>query len=207
MKMSRGETKGKEVYLMSKSRITKIVICFALALALVGGSVAIYNVAFKGNGELTEQAASRDAGVPADGIVYIEPEMVSLAGALSGNADSQAAARAAFDIVNAKRLEAGLNALTWNSGLEQASAVRAVEASEFFSHTRPNGSDWWTVNSNLMYGENLAKGYATADSAVTAWMNSPTHKANIMDVEFVSGAIAIHVNANGQWYWAQEFGY
>ncbi len=192
---------------MSKSRITKIVICFALAVALIGGSVAVYNVAFKNDGVLTEQAATRDAGVPADGIVYIEPEMVSLAGALSGNADSQAAAKAAFDIVNAKRLEAGLNALTWNTGLEQASAVRAVEAAQSFSHTRPDGSDWWTVNSNLMYGENLAKGYASADSAVTAWLNSPTHKANIMDVEFVSGAIAIHINGNGQWYWAQEFGY
>ncbi len=192
---------------MSKSKITKIVICFALAVALIGGSFAVYNVAFKNDGVLTEQAATRDAGVPADGIVYIEPEMVSLAGALSGNADSQAAAKAAFDIVNAKRLEAGLNALTWNSGLEQASAVRAVEAAQSFSHTRPDGSDWWTVNSNLMYGENLAKGYASADSAVTAWLNSPTHKANIMDVEFVSGAIAIHINGNGQWYWAQEFGY
>lgn len=192
---------------MSKSKITKIVICFALAVALIGGSVAVYNVAFKGDGVLTEQAATRDAGVPADGIVYIEPEMVSLAGALSGNADSQAAAKAAFDIVNARRQEAGLNALTWNSGLEQASAVRAVEAAQSFSHTRPDGSDWWTVNSNLMYGENLAKGYASADAAVTAWLNSPTHKANIMDVEFVSGAISIHINGNGQWYWAQEFGY
>lgn len=190
---------------MSKTKMRKIVICFALALVLIGGGVTYYNVANEGT--LTEQAASRDAGVPADGIVYIEPEMVSLAGALSGTADSQAAAKAAFDIVNAKRQEAGLNALTWNSGLEQASAVRAVEASQSFSHTRPDGSDWWTVNSNLMYGENLAKGYASAQSAVDAWLASPTHKANIMDVEFVSGAIAIHVNGNGQWYWAQEFGY
>lgn len=191
---------------MSKSKSKKLLICLALILALAGGVVS-YNVAIKGDGVVTEEAAVRDAGVPADGIVYIEPEMVSLAGVLSGTAESQAAAKAAFDIVNAKRQEAGLGALTWNTGLEQASAVRAVEASQSFSHTRPDGSDWWTVNSNLMYGENLAKGYASADAAVTAWLNSPTHKANIMDVEFVSGAIAIHVNSNGQWFWAQEFGY
>ena len=191
---------------MSKSKITKILICLALVLALGGGIIG-YNTVLKGEGSLTEEAAARDAGVPANGIVYIEPEMVSLAGAISGTAESQAAAKAAFDIVNAKRQEAGLGALTWNSGLEQASAVRAVEASQSFSHTRPDGSDWWTVNSNLMYGENLAKGYASAQAAVDAWLASPTHKANIMDVEFVSGAIAIHVNGNGQWYWAQEFGY
>ncbi len=191
---------------MSKSKITKILICLALVLALGGGIIG-YNTVLKGDGSLTEEAAVRDDGVPSDGIVYIEPEMVSLAGAISGTTDSQAAAKAAFDIVNAKRQEAGLGALTWNSGLEQASAVRAVEASQSFSHTRPDGSDWWTVNSNLMYGENLAKGYASAQAAVDAWLASPTHKANIMDVEFVSGAIAIHVNSNGQWFWAQEFGY
>ncbi|GFI03188.1 CAP domain-containing protein [Lachnospiraceae bacterium 64-25] len=192
---------------MSKAKITKISICLALVLALVGGGIVYYNVAMKGDASVTNEAAARDESVPDDGVVYIEPEMVSLAGALSGNADSQAAAKAAFDLVNAKRQEAGLGALTWNSGLEQASAVRAVEASQSFSHTRPDGTDWWTVNSNLMYGENLAKGYATADEAVTAWMNSPTHKANIMDTEFTSGAIAIHIGSNGQWFWAQEFGF
>lgn len=192
---------------MSKAKITKLSICLVLVLALVGGGIVYYNVAGKKGGEVTDQAASRGENVPDDGVVYIEPELVSLAGALSGNANSQAAAKAAFDLVNAKRKEAGLGALIWDSGLEQASAVRAVEASQFFSHTRPDGSDWWTVNSNLMYGENLAKGYASADEAVTAWMNSPTHKANIMDTEFTSGAIAIHIGSNGQWFWAQEFGF
>lgn len=195
------------MYLMSKSKVTKIVLSIALALVLVGGSVAYFNTAADTKGSLTDQAAVRDAGVPADGIVYIEPEMVGLADALTGTSSSQAAAKAAFDIVNAKRQEAGLGTLTWDNGLEKASAVRAVEASQSFSHTRPDGSDWWTVNSNLMYGENLAMGYANADAAVAAWLNSPTHKANIMDVEFTSGAIAIHVNGNGEWYWAQEFGY
>lgn len=158
-------------------------------------------------GSLLESAASRDQGVPGDGIVYIEPEMVSLAASLSGNASSQEASKAAFEIANQQRAAAGLGSLTWNSGLEQACAVRAVEASQSFSHTRPDGSDWWTVNSNLMYGENLAKGYESAEAAVQAWMNSPTHKANILDAEFASGAIAIHIGSNGQWFWAQEFGY
>ena len=192
---------------MSKAKITKVGISFALVLALVLGCVIFNQGASKETGSITQEAAAREEGIPADGIVYIEPEMVSLANTLSGSADSQAAAKAAFDIVNAKRQEAGLSTLSWNSGLEQASAVRAVEASQSFSHTRPDGSDWWTVNSNLMYGENLAKGYATANSAVDAWIASPTHKANIMDSEFRSGAIAIHIAPDGGWYWAQEFGF
>lgn len=191
---------------MSKSKIIKIVISLVLVFGICGG-VIFYNTELKEKGILTEESAVREVGVPQDGVIYIEPEMVSLADTLAGNADSQAAAKAAFDIANARRQEAGLSTLTWNSGLEQACAVRAVEASQSFSHTRPDGTDWWTVNSNLMYGENLAKGYYTADAAVAAWMNSPTHKANIMDPEFVSGAIAIHIGSDGLWYWAQEFGF
>ena len=99
------------------------------------------------SGSVLDQAAWRDDTVPSDGIVYIEPEMVSLAAELSGTSASQAASKAAFELANQQRTAAGLSALTWNSGLEQASAVRAVEASQSFSHTRPDGSDWWTVNS------------------------------------------------------------
>ena len=86
----------------------------------------------------------------------------------------------ALDIVNAKRAENGLAALNWSNGLESCAMVRAQEAASKFSHTRPNGKDWYTVNSELMWGENLAKGYDSAQSVVDAWMASPTHAANIL---------------------------
>ena len=191
---------------MNKSKITKIGICLALVV-IMGLGVVYYRTSMLNSGSLSDQAVRRTEGIPEDGVVYIEPDMVGLAASLTGTGETQAAAKAAFDLVNTKRQEAGLGALTWNSGLEQASAVRAVEASQSFSHTRPDGSDWWTVNSNLMYGENLAKGYASAQEAVDAWMASPTHKENIMDNEFVSGAIVVNIGSNGQWFWAQEFGY
>lgn len=191
---------------MNKSKITKIGICLALVV-IMGLGVVYYRTSMLNSGSLSDQAVRRTEGIPEDGVVYIEPDMVGLAASLTGTGETQAAAKAAFDLVNTKRQEAGLGALTWNSGLEQASAVRAVEAAQSFSHTRPDGSDWWTVNSNLMYGENLAKGYASAQEAVDAWMASPTHKENIMDNEFVSGAIVVNIGSNGQWFWAQEFGY
>lgn len=76
-----------------------------------------------------------------------------------------------------------------------------------WSHTRPDGSEFWTVNSNLLYGENLAKGFTTAEAAIDAWMNSASHKDNILFADFASGAIVVHVGSDGQWYWANEFGY
>jgi len=154
----------------------------------------------------SDTASRRAEGVPSDGMVYIEPEIAALAGELSGTVESQAAAKAAFDQVNVQRTASGLGALTWSNGLEQASAVRAVEASQVWSHNRPDGTEYWTVNSNLVYGENLAMGYSSADEAVTAWMNSYSHRDNILYSGFKTGAIAIHI-VNGQWYWANEFGY
>lgn len=192
------------MYSMSKAKVTKVVISLALVLVLAGGCIGC---GAKETGSTTDQAVRRNLGEPADGVVYIEPEMVSLANAVSGTDASRAAAKAAFDSVNAQRQSAGLSALKWDSGIEQAAAVRAVEASQLWSHTRPDGSDFWTVNSNLLYGENLAQGYTTADGVLKGWMDSPSHRDNILFADFASGAIVVHVGSDGQWYWANEFGY
>ncbi|MBO5386567.1 MAG: CAP domain-containing protein [Lachnospiraceae bacterium] len=191
---------------MLKSKESRQVLVVAIVILASAFVIIHWALTPVKDASITEKSVMRNYDDTTD-TVYIEPEMVSLANALSGNAESKAIAKHTFDIVNAKRTEAGLKALTWDSGLEQASAVRAVEASQSFSHTRPDGSDWWTVNSNLMYGENLAKGYDTSQSVFDAWMASPTHKDNILFNEFNTGAIAIHIGTDGRWYWAQEFGY
>lgn len=165
---------------------------------------------------LDDQAAIREFD-PTDTSVYIDDEYTALIGSvpdatmteaqLQRAAELRALAVAAFDMVNEKRIAAGLPALIWSADLEIAAQVRATEQETKFSHTRPNGSQWWTVNSQIMYGENLAKGYKTAKKCVDAWVASPTHNANLMDKGFVTCAIAIYEDANGKMYWAQEFGY
>lgn len=107
--------------------------------------------------------------------------------------------------VNQIRVANGLNSLRYDASLEGAADVRANETTVRFSHTRPDGSDWYTVNPDLMYGENLADGYTTADEVVNAWMASPGHKANILKPDFTTMGIGI-VNRNGKNYWAQIFG-
>mgnify|MGYP004449151439 CR=1 FL=1 len=192
---------------MKKQAKLTLIACISLALILVGVSIVYFTGAGKAaTGDLLDTAARRLEGEPADGMVYIEPDIAALAGELSGTVESQACAKAAFDQVNAQRTAAGLGTLSWSNGLEQASAVRAIECSQVWSHNRPDGSEYWTVNSNLVYGENLAKGFSTAGDAVNAWMNSFSHRDNILYAGFKTGAIAIHI-VNGQWYWANEFGY
>ncbi|MBQ3789553.1 MAG: CAP domain-containing protein [Lachnospiraceae bacterium] len=137
--------------------------------------------------------------------VFIVDEAVAMA-ANPGDPALLAAANAALDLVNEERAAAGLGSLSWSNGLAAAANVRAEEITRRFSHTRPDGSDWWTVDGNIMFGENLAELYDTPESVVQAWMNSPAHRANILDGEFLTCGIAIYRVGN-DWYWAQEFGY
>ncbi len=156
-------------------------------------------------GEVGDSAAVRgeDEG---KGETYIDDNAIALAGETTDSASISNACVSALSLVNVQRENAGLSDLSWSDGLADAARVRAQEIVGTFSHTRPNGSDWWTVNSNLQYGENLAKLYNSSDSVVNAWMASPTHKANILDGGYKTCGISIY-QSGGNWYWAQEFGY
>lgn len=142
--------------------------------------------------------------------------MIAQAGAIYGTdtqtpaattteTEEQAMAGHILELVNQQRAAAGLQPLTWDSHLEDCATVRAVEASQRFGHTRPDGSQWYTIDPVGMNGENLAYGYKTAEAAVTAWMNSPTHAFNILYPDFKRCSIAIYKSGNVLYY-AQEFG-
>lgn len=57
-----------------------------------------------------------------------------------------------------------------------------------------------------MVGENVAYGYPSGKAAVGAWMNSPGHKANILNKEYRVLAVGAYTDKNGTWYVAQVFG-
>lgn len=114
-------------------------------------------------------------------------------------------AKKTLQMVNDYRAQNGLSALTWSDSLEQAAKTRAAEASICWAHTRPNGDPWYTV-STVVKGENLAKGYATAEEAFNAWLASDTHRENILWGDFATMYVAYFEAENG-WFWAQEFGY
>ncbi len=179
-------------------RVAAAIMCglFVIGAAACGSTKAV----------LDDNAAKRGQGVGA-GEIYIDDEAIALAMQAVPTNDSQDAATAALALVNTQRASAGLPALSWSNPLAQAAMVRAQEIVSVFSHTRPNGSDWWTVNSDLQYGENLAKLYNSADSVVAAWMNSPSHRQNIMAADFRTCGIAVYKTGDNKWYWAQEFGY
>jgi len=82
----------------------------------------------------------------------------------------------------------GLAALTLNSQLASAAQAKANDmvARNYWSHNTPDGKEPWTFMDAAGYnyqkaGENLAYGFATSSDTITGWMNSPSHRDNILD--------------------------
>jgi uncharacterized protein YkwD len=112
-------------------------------------------------------------------------------------------------LVNAERAKGGVSALTMSSQLTAPANKRAKEIEQKFSHTRPNGTQWSTVLDEFNVsvsaaGENLAYNYNTPEAVVEGWMNSPGHRANIMNPKFHKIGIGVY-NNNGTVYCTQLF--
>ncbi len=179
------------------------------ALGFLVVSAAAYFGVNGGNkiGLLEEDAFRAVADIQNEKFSYFDSEAVALSSMSDTDTGLRAIAYDAYQQVNDERTSAGLDELKWDKNLETVSSVRAKECSQKFSHTRPDGRQWYTVNSKIQGGENLAFGFDTADDAVDAWMNSPTHRDNILYDEFARVAISIYEDDNGTCYWAQEYGY
>lgn len=110
---------------------------------------------------------------------------------------------------NAVRTQAGLPALMEDARLDALADLRARECAQIFSHTRPDGTAWYTIGieqgMDILYGENLAKGYASA-AVVPAWTASPGHMANIIGQYGTIGVGSYTDPATGTMYFVQEYG-
>ncbi len=107
---------------------------------------------------------------------------------------------------NSQRTSNGRATLSLNPQLSNAAQAKANDmiARNYWSHTTPDGQEPWVFIQNAGYnynkaGENLAYGFATSSDAVIGWMNSPTHKANLLDSAFteVGFGFANGTNFNG----------
>ena len=101
-------------------------------------------------------------------------------------------------IINNYRITEGLRPLKISEKLCDIAKIRAEESSIIWSHTRPNGQaiDSILINSNIEWsiaGENLAKcENASAEAVVDAWMNSKSHRENLLNPRYIFCGIAEH---------------
>jgi hypothetical protein len=101
-------------------------------------------------------------------------------------------------MTNQARIAQGLDPLTVNAELVDAATKKATDMINqgYFSHTSPKGlSPWyWFTKAGYRYsaaGENLAKGFRESEYVHQAWMNSPTHKANILNETYKDIGVAV----------------
>jgi uncharacterized protein YkwD len=127
------------------------------------------------------------------------------------SAETQAAAEV-LKLVNEERAKVGCDAVSANSALsELAEAFSDAMAEQgFFDHTDPSGATPWDRAAKAgitdLGGENIARGQADAAAVMEAWMNSPGHKANILNCDFKTLGVGVHFGSGGPW-WTQDFGY
>jgi uncharacterized protein YkwD len=103
-----------------------------------------------------------------------------------------------FRLTNLERQAAGVAPLREPSAaLLAAAAIRAEEITTYFSHTRPDGSDCFSVLDGIAYrtaGENIWRGSAgayTPEHVIGRWMASDGHRANILNPAFSTVGIGV----------------
>ncbi|KGR77986.1 CAP domain-containing protein [Ureibacillus manganicus] len=113
------------------------------------------------------------------------------------------------DLTNAERQKAGLKPLAIHSQLMNVAEAKSADMAKnnYFSHNSPTyGSPFDQIKAaGISYraaGENIAQGQRTPAQVVQAWMDSPGHRANILNANFTHIGVGYVADGN---YWTQQF--
>ncbi|EAW38663.1 CAP domain-containing protein [Lyngbya sp. PCC 8106] len=122
-------------------------------------------------------------------------------------------------LTNEFRAENGLSPLSLNSQLVMAAENHSenMALQDFFDHQGVNGDDVSDRISIIGYnyftaGENIGAGYSTPETVVEGWINSPGHRANLLNPDFTEIGVGYFFlendtgNENWNHYWTQVFG-
>jgi uncharacterized protein YkwD len=122
------------------------------------------------------------------------------------------AAATVMSLVNQQRAQAGCTPLKADASLASLATAFSddMAARGFFDHTDPDGKSPWDRAAKAgiqgLGGENIARGQADARAVMDAWMNSPGHRANILNCGYKSLGVGVHFGPGGPW-WTQDFGF
>ncbi len=122
----------------------------------------------------------------------------------------------AFELMNAQRQANGLRSLQWDETIVALARMHSENMAngKFFSHKDATGGyvddraaklgifNWMAIGENIAY----MKGYEDpATTAVDKWMQSTSHKKNILNGQWRDSAIGVAVTADGAVYFTQVF--
>ncbi len=103
-----------------------------------------------------------------------------------------------IELTNQERQAQGLSPLKHNSTLDLAAQKKASDmlANNYFAHTSPTGVKPWQWFKEVGYnytfaGENLAMNFAEAEDAIQAWMDSASHRDNLLSKNYDEIGVAV----------------
>jgi len=101
-------------------------------------------------------------------------------------------------LTNVNRESQGLPALKLDSELTQAAVLKAADmfARDYWAHVSPIGTLPWYFFTEVGYsyryaGENLARDFSNPGSIVQAWVDSPTHRENLLSSKYQDIGVAV----------------
>lgn len=202
--------------------------CAALALLLVLFSTATFaqsqTLSLNFNNFVAVSGGNEDAGLKRPRIVGVEPAKTETARitvepvtAASGTAMiALQMERQAFNVLNLRRAENGLPPLVWSEDMARVARSHSQEMAQFkfFSHAGRNGSmvddradvlgfkKWKAIGENIAYN----RGYEQpAEFACERWMQSVSHRENIMNPRWQEAGIGVSITADGTYYFTEVF--
>ncbi|MEV6524936.1 CAP domain-containing protein [Longispora sp. NPDC051575] len=193
----------------------RVPLLIALLLFVIAGGAGFSM--FAGHG-VTERVDA--AGATGNDLVVEVPRGEAQAadqGATRGDVRGAGDSREAqvLTLVNNERKTAGCAALTADTRLAVSARMHSADMIKrgFFDHTNPDGKSPGeriaaAGFSGGAWGENIAAGQRDAASVMKAWMNSPGHKANIVNCKFKFLGVGVADGASSKYgiYWTQNFG-
>lgn len=122
----------------------------------------------------------------------------------------------AFKIVNEKRIENGLKPLTWSNDVAKVAREHSDDMAEFqfFDHRgldnklvsdradRNGISKWRSIGENIAYNRGFNDPIA---KTVQLWLDSPSHRRNMLSEDWKESAIGVAVAEDGAYYFTQVF--
>jgi uncharacterized YkwD family protein len=131
----------------------------------------------------------------------------------ASNSEMNAYEQKVVELTNQERTKAGLQPLKAdNSTLSKMARAKSQDMSDknYFDHQSPiYGSPFDMMKKfGISYktaGENIAAGQKTPEEVVQGWMNSPGHRANILNASFTTIGVGYVQGGSYGSYWTQEF--
>src|SRR3989344_5282781 len=113
-----------------------------------------------------------------------------------------------MDMINTERSSRNLSVLVTNNSLLVAANLKSQDMidRDYFAHVDPDGNYIWPkiiaagYGQYKILGENLAVDFSTSEGMIKAWLDSPTHRANLLHNDFLEqGLVALYGDFEGRY--------